>query len=281
MGKGETVRVCKLRVLDARPEGGREGRKDRRRGHQAEGTEGMGALRGPGGLCPGAGVQDRVGQDVWPGWVGGASEAGVGGDCRPYPESNAKLLRGFKQLSERGDEICISKRSLSLMCREWIRRTRGYCCGERGQRGEYGQIERFRVGVDTIWRLVGFVGRGRRRGPRVSSLPLGVASGQQTTCTGVSCTPPPHAPSTGHGSVVLVPSSLLKAARGARMCGQVAAAQLLSTVSVPVNMYACTEGHKSMQTRTVPMCTHTLRPADRSTAPIWIWMPTRPHTYPE
>lgn len=34
----------------------------------------------------------------------------------------------------------------------------------RGDREGNGQIERFRVGVDRNWRLLGFVGRGRKRG---------------------------------------------------------------------------------------------------------------------
>lgn len=44
----------------------------------------------------------------------------------------------------------------------------------RADREGTGQIERFRVGVDRIWRLVGFVGRGRRRGgSRFPACPLG------------------------------------------------------------------------------------------------------------
>lgn len=59
--------------------------------------------------CAGAGL----------GWLGQPHQPGKG--FWPYPESNAKLLKGFKQARERGDEICISKRSLSLLCGEWIR----------------------------------------------------------------------------------------------------------------------------------------------------------------
>ena len=103
---------------------------------------------------------------------------GPGGDCRPHPESNAKLLRGFRQAGA-------SEVTRFAFLKDHFR-----CCVERGlgvqealavlrgDREGTGQIERFVGGVDRIWRLVGFVGRGRRKGGlRVPGPAPGVVSG--------------------------------------------------------------------------------------------------------
>lgn len=88
-----------------RPEWGRRSWGRTRRAFQEEGTQGpsQGRSWGSGRVSAQPGLR------------------GCGGDLRPHSESNAKLLRGFK-LSCGGDEICISKRSLSLPGGEWIRR---------------------------------------------------------------------------------------------------------------------------------------------------------------
>lgn len=61
---------------------------------------------------------------------------GWGGDLRPYPESNAKLLRGFKQASE-VMRFAFLKDHFPCCVKSGLGGTRGYCRPERGQRGEW------------------------------------------------------------------------------------------------------------------------------------------------
>ena len=72
---------------------------------------------------------------------------GCAGDFRPYPKSKAKLLRGFKQARELGDEICISKRSLSLLCEEWISRDKRLLLSREGTERGMGKLR------DLGWEL--------------------------------------------------------------------------------------------------------------------------------
>lgn len=58
---------------------------------------------------------------------------GCGGDLRPYPESNAKLLRGFKQESEEVMRFAFLKDHFHCSVESGLEGTRGSCC-VRGDR---------------------------------------------------------------------------------------------------------------------------------------------------
>lgn len=123
----------------------------------------------------------------------------------------------------------------------------------RGDREGNGQIERFRVGVDRNWRLLGFVGRGRKRGgSRFPASPLGwwvvSADGRHAS---VHHVPQLAGPGGVDAGASLTPRS---PACGSGLGGWVVAPRLLCTVSVPVNAYG-TEGHKPTRTRTLRVYT--------------------------
>lgn len=96
------------------------------------------------------------------------------------------------------------------------------------------------MGVDRIWRLAGFVRKGRRRGG--SGFPARALGWPMVPVDGMHpCIAYPRQQDMGGcGYWRQCPSS--RQPHEAGVWDQLAAAQLFSTVSVPVNRYAWTEG---------------------------------------